>query len=93
MTPSLVPARLLPAAVHEVFIFGGGLHGGGKAAAPLGPRSIHPGARGVNQDAVPKAGAELADALLAYLLILNAQGETRAAWFARRGGGAPLTPL
>ena len=40
-----------------------------------------------------QTGAELADALLAYLMTLNAPGETRAAWFSRRGGGAPLTPL
>jgi hypothetical protein len=37
--------------------------------------------------------AELADALLGYLMTLGLPGETRAAWFARRGGGAPATPL
>jgi serine/threonine-protein kinase len=44
-------------------------------------------------DARFQTGAELADALLGYLMTLNAPGETRAAWFSRRGGGAPLTPL
>ena len=40
-------------------------------------------------DARYQTGAELADALLAYLVTLGSSGETRAAWFARRGGGAP----
>jgi serine/threonine protein kinase len=40
-----------------------------------------------------QTGAELADALLMYLMTIGSPGETRAAWFARRGGGAPATPL
>ena len=40
-----------------------------------------------------QTGAELADALLAYLVPLGSPGETRAAWFARRSGGTPATPL
>jgi serine/threonine-protein kinase len=44
-------------------------------------------------DARYQTGAGLADALLAYLVAFGAPGETRAAWFARRGGGAPATPL
>jgi serine/threonine-protein kinase len=44
-------------------------------------------------DARYQTGAELADALLAYLITIGSAGETRAAWFARRSGGTPVTPL
>jgi serine/threonine-protein kinase len=45
-------------------------------------------------DARFQTGAELADALLGFLVSIGAPpGETRAAWFARRAGGAPATPL
>ena len=40
-----------------------------------------------------QTGAELADALLAHLLTIGSAGEMRSAWFARRSGGAPATPL
>jgi serine/threonine-protein kinase len=40
-----------------------------------------------------QSGAELADALLAFLIAMGSAGETRSAWFARRGAGAPATPL
>ena len=39
-----------------------------------------------------QTGAELADALLAYLMTVGSPGETRSAWFSRRGGGASATP-
>jgi serine/threonine-protein kinase len=44
-------------------------------------------------DARFQTGSELADALLGYLMTIGSPGETRAAWFARRSGGAPVTPL
>ena len=44
-------------------------------------------------DARFQTGAELADALLAFLIAMGSAAETRSAWFARRGGGAPATPL
>ena len=43
-------------------------------------------------DARYQTGAELADALLSYLVSVGSPGETRAAWFSRRGGGASVTP-
>jgi serine/threonine-protein kinase len=44
-------------------------------------------------DARFQTGAELADALLAFLIAMGSAAETRSAWFARRGAGAPATPL
>jgi hypothetical protein len=44
-------------------------------------------------DARYQTGSELADALLGHLLTIGSSGELRSAWFARRGGGAPVTPL
>ena len=45
------------------------------------------------KSAVSAALHDLADALLAYLIGVGSSGETRSAWFARRGGGAAATPL
>ena len=44
-------------------------------------------------DARYQTGSELADALLGYLISVGSSGELRSAWFARRGAGAPATPL
>ena len=40
-----------------------------------------------------QTGAELADALVAYLMPVGSPGEMRAARFSRRAGGTPATPL